>query len=86
MVPGKSVEFGHDHLHGHFAGVYAPQVDPWVLCDNAGPIPLMLDWSEVPWTSDRSKAQWTRTCGCRKWHCAARHSARELAAPYGDKA
>ncbi len=48
MVPGKSVEFGHDHLHGHFAGVYAPQVDAWVLCDNAGPVPLMLDWSEVP--------------------------------------
>lgn len=28
--------------------LYAPLVDAWALYDNAGPAPLLLDWSEKP--------------------------------------
>ncbi len=27
-------------------GLYAPLVDAWALYDNAGPAPVLLDWSE----------------------------------------
>jgi predicted ABC-type ATPase len=32
----------------NFARFYAPQVDAWALYDNAGPQPVLLDWSEKP--------------------------------------
>ncbi len=32
----------------NFLHHYAPRVDAWVLYDNAGPEPLLLDWSEKP--------------------------------------
>lgn len=34
-------------LH-NFETVYAPLVDAWVLYDNAGARPVLLDWSEKP--------------------------------------
>lgn len=32
----------------NFERLYAPLVDAWVLYDNAGPEPVLLDWSEKP--------------------------------------
>lgn len=32
----------------NFERLYAPLVDAWVLYDNAGPKPVLLDWSEKP--------------------------------------
>lgn len=32
----------------NFERLYAPQVDAWALYDNAGPQPVLLDWSEKP--------------------------------------
>ena len=32
----------------NFINYYAPQVDSWVLYDNSGDEPLLLDWSEKP--------------------------------------
>jgi predicted ABC-type ATPase len=32
----------------NFEQLYAPRVDAWVLYDNAGPSPVLLDWSEQP--------------------------------------
>ena len=33
-------------LH-NFKQLYAPTVDAWALYDNAGPVPVLLDWSET---------------------------------------
>ena len=30
----------------NFHGLYAPAVDAWVLYNNAGETPVLLDWSE----------------------------------------
>jgi hypothetical protein len=32
----------------NFESLYAPLVDAWALYDNAGPQPVLLDWSEKP--------------------------------------
>jgi predicted ABC-type ATPase len=32
----------------NFENLYAPLVDAWALYDNAGPLPVLLDWSERP--------------------------------------
>lgn len=32
----------------NFERLYAPSVDAWALYDNAGPRPVLLDWSEKP--------------------------------------
>lgn len=32
----------------NFSNLYAPKVDAWALYDNAGPRPVLLDWSEKP--------------------------------------
>ncbi len=32
----------------NFQRLYAPLVDAWALYDNAGPRPVLLDWSEKP--------------------------------------
>ncbi|OIQ80392.1 uridine kinase [mine drainage metagenome] len=32
----------------NFERLYAPQVDAWVLYNNSGPQPVLLDWSEKP--------------------------------------
>lgn len=32
----------------NFTNLYAPLVDAWALYDNAGPQPVLLDWSEKP--------------------------------------
>lgn len=32
----------------NFEHLYAPKVDAWVLYDNAGTQPVLLDWSEKP--------------------------------------
>jgi len=32
----------------NFKRLYAPQVDAWVLYNNSGPQPALLDWSEKP--------------------------------------
>lgn len=32
----------------NFERLYAPLVDAWVLFDNTGPQPVLLDWSEEP--------------------------------------
>lgn len=32
----------------NFKDLYATKVDAWVLYDNAGPAPVLLDWSEKP--------------------------------------
>lgn len=32
----------------NFEKLYAPLVDAWVLYDNAGTVPVLLDWSEKP--------------------------------------
>lgn len=32
----------------NFERLYAPLVDAWALYDNAGPTPVLLDWSEKP--------------------------------------
>jgi predicted ABC-type ATPase len=32
----------------NFERLYAPLVDAWALYDNAGPQPVLLDWSEKP--------------------------------------
>lgn len=34
----------------NFERLYAPLVGAWALYDNAGPRPVLLDWSERPWT------------------------------------
>ena len=30
----------------HFERLYAPRVDAWILYDNSGEQPVLLDWSE----------------------------------------
>ena len=32
----------------NFEKLYAPQVDAWALYDNAGPEPVLIDWSDRP--------------------------------------
>ena len=32
----------------NFAKLYAPRVDSWALYDNAGPAPVLIDWSDRP--------------------------------------
>ncbi len=32
----------------NFAKLYAPRVDSWALYDNAGPMPILIDWSDRP--------------------------------------
>ena len=32
----------------NFAKLYAPRVDSWALYDNAGPVPVLIDWSDRP--------------------------------------
>jgi predicted ABC-type ATPase len=32
----------------NFERLYSPQVDAWALYNNAGPTPVLLDWSEKP--------------------------------------
>jgi len=31
-----------------FSGVYQPLVDQWILYDNSGDQPVMMDWSDEP--------------------------------------
>lgn len=40
----RRISAGRDH----FDRLYAPLVDAWVLYDNAGPEPVLIDWSEKP--------------------------------------
>jgi predicted ABC-type ATPase len=44
VVVRRRFAAGLSNFHGH----YAPLVDSWVLYDNSGDEPVILDWSEKP--------------------------------------
>lgn len=60
FAPEAAAVQGGRHIHedtirrrfaagrANFERLYAPLADAWVLYDNAGPEPVLLDWSEKP--------------------------------------
>lgn len=45
-IPAATVRRRFAGGRKNFEQLYAPMVDAWVLYDNAGPKPVLLDWSE----------------------------------------
>lgn len=47
-VPVETIRRRFAAGRDNFERLYAPLVDAWALYDNAGPEPVLLDWSEKP--------------------------------------
>ena len=47
-IPEDVIRRRFDAGLANFSTHYAPQVDAWALYDNAGAMPVLLDWSEKP--------------------------------------
>lgn len=47
-VPEDTIRRRFAAGRANFERLYAPLADAWVLYDNAGPEPVLLDWSEKP--------------------------------------
>lgn len=47
-IPEAVIRRRFDAGRANLERLYAPLVDAWALYDNAGPAPLLLDWSEKP--------------------------------------
>ena len=47
-IPEATIRRRFDAGKRLFAEVYQPLVDQWVLYDNAGDEPLLMDWSNKP--------------------------------------
>lgn len=47
-IPEETIRRRFAAGRAHFERLYAPLVDAWALYDNAGPKPVLLDWSERP--------------------------------------
>lgn len=47
-IPEETIRRRFAAGRDNFERLYAPLVDVWALYDNAGPEPVLLDWSEQP--------------------------------------
>jgi len=47
-IPEATIRRRFDAGMRLFFEVYRPLVDPWVLYDNSGDEPLLIDWSDKP--------------------------------------
>jgi predicted ABC-type ATPase len=47
-IPEDTIRRRFSAGRDHFDRLYAPLVDAWALYDNAGPEPVLIDWSERP--------------------------------------